>query len=150
MSDGRDLLMHILNCGFLDLPMLEGEYDWCDVLDMDDLEYMAELRKKGEVVLNFLLQARVIYGLRRLESAIDKRITELVEEPLAEDQSEEEAFAELKKLEELFPFDDIHDYYNCIDTHVWFYQNEKAYRKYLPEAIEEFERGTGLILEERS
>lgn len=139
MSNKDDLLMYILNCGFLDLPMLEGDYDWCDVLDADDLQQMLDLRAKGEVVLNYILLRRVEFGLDAIDVALEDRINELRSREL-----EDEEFEELDTLMELSPYDDINGYFNCIDTHVWFEKNDTAYLKYLPEAIQDFELGTGL------
>lgn len=50
-------------------------------------------------------------------------------------------------LRTLNPEEDISGYYNCIDTHVCMERNGSLYKRYLSEAIGNFEEGTGLEIE---
>ena len=59
---------------------------------------------------------------------------------------EPEEAEELEALRRLKPDDDIEGDFNFLATHVWFKSNGPAYRRYLPEAVDEFEDNVGFFL----
>ena len=52
----------------------------------------------------------------------------------------------LEALRRLKPDDDIEGDFNFLATHVWFKNNGPVYRRYLPDAVDEFEDNVGFLL----
>ena len=143
MMSGKDaLLCALLDCGEADLSMLEDmECNWNDVLD--------DLNANGGVAsrdgFNALVHSAVNVGRDHIQEAINYRICEL--EAMEEERGLEDFEAEEKvRLEELRPYGDILSWHNFLDTGVYFQRNEDIYKDYLDEALDEFERYTGLSL----
>lgn len=136
-----DLLMTILKCGSLDLGMIDSVgYDFCDIISqLDDMPIQ-------EIGINGLMRAVVDFGIIQIREAVDRRICELEAIPNERELDEEEE-AELAALRLLNPDEDIQSYHNCIDTHVWFEHHGSLYRRYLEEAVDDFEEGTGLSID---
>ncbi len=138
ISSREDLLMTLLNCGSLDLKLIDDVgYDWCDVLDQLDWP-------RGDVDFNLLMRGVVSCGIIELREAIEERIAEL--DGIAQDTGEldDEEGDELDALRDLDPDEDISSYHNWLDTYVYFEAHGDVYRKYLAAAIDEFEDNTGL------
>ena len=132
------LLCSMLNCGYLDLAILDDvEYDWGDVLKQ--IDWM-----DGNITFNGLMEGVFELGACHIAEAVDDRICELEAVQLNSRELDEDEEQELKDLNSLNPDSDIQGYFNCLDTHAWFNQNEDIYRKYVPEALESFEMNTGI------
>ena len=137
------LIMELLKCGEGDFGMIDGVgFDMCDILD--ELKDWADLE---HLTLNQFLRAAYNLGIDCIQEAITARITEL------EAAREKDLYhfgikkqRELEDLKRLKPNNDFDAYFNCIDSGAWFEHNEEIYRKYLPEAIDAFEEGTGFEL----
>lgn len=140
MTGAQRLLCEMLSCGTMDLELLDQvEYDWDEVLGQLDWP-------DGEgFTFNRLMRAVVDVGIIHIKEAVDDRICELesIENERELDEDEVEEMASLHRLE---PDQDIHSYHNCLDTHVWFEQNGSIYRRYLTDALDNFEDNVGFFL----
>lgn len=138
ISSRDDLLMNLLGCGSLDLGVVDKVgYDFCDVLErLDGLSIQ-------DVGFNGLMRAVVEFGIIEIREWLDERIKELEGYWLARTLGDGEE-EEMEKLKMLNPDEDIQSFHNFLDTHVWFERNGHIYRRYLREAIADFEEGTGL------
>lgn len=143
VSNREDFLMTILNCGILDLKLIDGVgYDWCDILDG---EVLGELFGDGSLhreSLNYIMRRVVDFGIEQITTAVSDRICE-IEAITNERELDNDEEKELEVLRSLNPDEDIESYHNFIDTHVWFEKNGDAYRTYLEEALDDFAQGTG-------
>lgn len=140
MTNRENLMCAILECGTLDLGVLDDVgYDWYDVLD--------RLEGQGvsitEIGFNGLMRTVVEMAVEDLEAAVEERVKELEEQDELE-YDEQEALEQLRLLD---PEDDVGGFFNFLDTHAYFEKNGEVYRNYLPEAVEEFEKNTGLSME---
>lgn len=137
MTSREDFLMQILDCGILDLSLIDGvKYDWCDII--------GELH--GNFDLNIVMNEVFLYGFGEIENEVNARICELEaipnERPL--DVDEEEELSALRMLE---PYEDFSSFHNYIDTHANCDQYTHIYKVYMADALEEFERNTGFNIE---
>ena len=147
VNNREDFLMNLLNCGVLDLRLIDGVgYDWCDILNKEMIYGIAGISGNGSCAINFVMAEVVAFGIDQIETAISDRICELEAIPNERELDEDEE-AELSVLRTLNPDEDISGFYNCIDTHVWMERNGSLYKRYLSEAIGDFEEGTGLEIE---
>ena len=144
ITSREDFLMTLLNCGSLDLKLIDDVgYDWCDILNDEFLDYIVELRKhKTGPIINDVMRSVFEYGISQIENAIDSRITYLRDTREDYGLSDEQA-EELKQLEKIDVWEDIESYHNCIDTSIWFSKNSEIYKKYLSEKLDDFAEGTG-------
>lgn len=134
------LLKAILNCGSMDLEMLNDvKYDFDEIIEQLDDEPLQN------VGFNGFMRAVVDVGIIYLQEAIDDRICEL-EAIYSERDLEDEEEEELAVLRRLDPNYDIEAYFNCLDTRVYFLSNEEAYRTYMADALDSFAENTGLNL----
>lgn len=134
MSAREELLMTMLNCGSMDLAMLDDvRYDFDEIIERLDGEPIQN------VGLNGLMKAVVEVGIIIIQESVDERIQALEDQGGLDDYE----FVELEELKKLCPDDDIRSFHNYLDTHVWFEKSGDIYRKYLPEALDEFEGNTG-------
>lgn len=133
-SREEDFLMQILNCGVLDLKLIDDVgYDFCDIIDTDSTFPFS---------INGVMMRVFDYGFSQIENAIESRKTYLTDMRDEYGISDEQK-AELDALEKLDPFEDFQTYHNYIDTHVWCERNKEIYEKYLGEALDDFAEGTG-------
>ena len=133
----EDFLMTILKCGLSDLEMIyRVNYEWSDILIDGNLAFNG---------INDVTRRVVEYGVHKISEAIDERISELYTMP---EFLKKEELEELYDLKTLDPAKDINSYHNGIDTHVWIDQNEAVYQKYMKEALNDFEEGTGFHIED--
>lgn len=134
VTSREDFLMQILQCGALDLKLIDDVgYDFCDILELDST---------FQFDINFVMARVFEYGFSQIENAIDQRkncLTDTRDEYGISDEQN----AELEALEKLEPFEDFGTYHNYIDTHVWCANNKEIYKKYLSEALDDFAEGTG-------
>lgn len=143
VSSREDFLMNLLNCGSLDLRLIDDVgYDWCDILDSETLgEMLPDLSRRRET-LNYIMRRVIEFGIDQLSTAVADRICELRTISNERELDADEA-KELKALCALNPEEDIDSYHNYIDTHVWFENNANTYHTYLQEALDDFAEGTG-------
>lgn len=129
------LLMIVLKCGSADLELLENiKYDWDCIFEheMEDVE----------LDFNRIMYAVFCYGLGEIEKRVDDRICELEAIPNERELDEDEE-KEMKLLRELRPYDDFSSFYDHLNTHVYCNAHSGTYKKYMNEALDEFERNTG-------
>lgn len=144
----KKLVCALLSCGEQDLDVLgRVRCSWEEVLSQIIWEDLGRLR------FGDLMWAVADVGVARIKDALTKRICDLSNRwpPDGELLDEDEA-QELLSLSLLDPEHDICSSYNHQEhkAHTWFNKScEKAYRKYLPEALETFERDTGIKIENR-
>lgn len=140
MSAVDNLLPALLDCGILDISILDDVgYDLGDIA--------VELQEEGiKVTLNNITDAIFRKGQAELEDALENKISELEDErDGCEEDSEEydELQEQIDELESCDPEEDVEWFCNCLDTSVWFSDNEEIYRKYIPEAISNIEDNMG-------
>lgn len=143
VSSREDFLMNLLNCGSLDLRLIDDVgYDWCDILDSETLgEMLSDLSRRRDT-LNYIMRQVVEFGIDQLSTTVADRICEL-ETISNERELDADEAKELEALRTLNPEEDIDSYHNYIDTHVWFENNANTYHTYLQEALDDFAEGTG-------
>lgn len=136
-----DLLTALLDCGYLDLRILnECEYNMIDLIEeVDSMGY-------EKIDINNLCFAMFQLGLRDMQESISERISDLEnEEELGEFEK-----GELEALKELEPFDDFESFHNYIDTHIYLSQyanhKEEMYQNYCEKELNHFEKMTGFSI----
>ena len=147
-SNCEDLLRIFLDCGSLDLSVLDGiEYDLCEIVE--------ELYAEGiRPTLNAITDAVFRIGQMELAEAVAEAISRRKEEQYEIDEAaapdpdtapEEYARlqSEIDELEMLDPEEDMGWYCNCLDTTCWIDEHESIYRKYLADEISEIEERMG-------
>ena len=78
VSSREDFLMNLLNCGVLDLKLIDGVgYDWCDILSEEMIYGIAGRSGNGSCAINFVMAEVVAFGIDQIETAISDRICEL-------------------------------------------------------------------------
>ena len=140
ISGAQSFLCEILSCGSADLEILDRiGYGWDEILDQ------VEWPRDG-LDFNDVLMGAVSVGIINLKDAISNRVLELESEEGFRGALSHEKADELKALRLLRPDDDIRGDYNFLATHVWLEQNGSLYRRYLPEALDDFEENVGFFL----
>lgn len=137
MTGRESLLTAILDCGTADLSLLDDvQYDWDDIfkrLEDDTHDLNSVMREVFQV------------GYEDIQVAADDRICELEaienERELDDDEADE-----LALLRELNASEDFDSYHNFLDTSVWCRNHADTYKKYMMEALEEFEENTGFCI----
>lgn len=139
----EDILMVLLECGSLDLQILEGVgYDLGDIVE--------ELSADGiKPTLNAITDEIFRRGQCELVAAVEDAIQERKDQQAETDDTKEGETEydllqdEIDELESLNPEEDMDWFCNCLDTSCWFSNNEEIYRKYIPEAISNIEDNMG-------
>ena len=139
-SNAEDLLCVFLECGSLDLSVLDDvEYDLCEIVE--------EIRQEGlKPTLNMITDAIFRKGQDELVDAVKEKIGEIeyqIFELDEDDEEREELQEELDELNDLDPENDMGWYCNCLDTSCWFGNHEEIYRKYLADEISDIEDNMG-------
>ncbi len=130
------LLCTMLNCGTLDLNMLDDvQYEWNEVLEQMDWP-------RDGLDFNDVLRAVVDLGIIGIKDWIMTRIRTLN----VSAYQDADTAKELDMLHSLDPDEDIYASFNLQDTHIWFNSHKDIYLEYLGEALEEFESNTGLSI----
>lgn len=143
ISSRDDFLMSLLNCGSLDLRLIDNVgYDWSDILDSDVIGEMFNDSGCRRQTFNYIMRQVVEFGIDQIDTAVNDRICELEAIPNERELDEDEE-VELKALRTLNPQEDINSYHNCVDTYVWFENNADVYCAYLEETLDAFKIGTG-------
>lgn len=138
----EELLMVLLECGSLDLQIL-------DDVGYDLGEIAEELQMEGlKPTLNAITDAIFAKGQQELKEAVEEAIQERESEQddLDEEVDNEEydrLQEEIDELESLNPEEDIEWFCNCLDTSCWFRDNEDVYMKYLADEIKDIEENMG-------
>lgn len=136
----EDLLCVFLECGSLDLSILEDVgYDLGEIVE--------ELQFEGiKPTLNAITDMIFLKGQREIAEKLEELIA-LMEEELEDAEEDSEEYEDLEnalsELEDLNPEEDIDWFCNCLDTSIWFSDNEEIYRKYLEDVIEDVENDMG-------
>ena len=138
----KSILCAVLDCGYLDLNMLDDADEDFVVEAIDEM-----CNERCDVSLNGIfgtMFSRVQYELR---CAVENRIEEL-EGYEASDCIGEDEKDELESLKELDPDNDVTWYINWTDTHIYICEDkEEIYRKYFEETINDLEAKMGLCFE---
>ena len=128
MSNQNIVMKAILECGTDDFCVLDDiGYDLGDIVD----NLLAEGIKP---TLNAITGRVFRQGVEELTQLISDRLCE----PDADDSEEV-----LTAIRSLNPEKDIGWFCNCLDTHVYFLQNEPIYREYLADEIAQVEESMG-------
>lgn len=140
MTGLESLLCSVLNCGSLDLSILDDtEYDLGDIVtDLEDIGVKPTLNAiTGEIFRK---------GQQDLKEKLEERISNMKSERDEFDERTEEyqrVQRQIDDLEILDPDNDIDWFCNCLDTSIWFSDNEEIYRKYLADEIKDVEYDMG-------
>ena len=127
MTNQEAILCSLLDCGTADLPMLEDiNYDVEDIVQ--------ELSQDSCLSLNNIFESVFQRGISDLQGAVND---------LKQDFENEDNKEDAEKLSCLNPEKDVEYFCNCLDTHVYFTNNEDTYRKYLAEEIGNIEDRMG-------
>lgn len=128
MSNQNVILKAILECGTDDLCVLDDiEYDLGDIVD-------GLLAEGIKPTLNAITGKVFRKGVEELTQLISDRLCEP-----GEDDSEEA----LSAIRSLSPEKDIGWFCNCLDTHIYFQENERIYREHLADEISQVEESMG-------
>ncbi len=134
MTGRESLLTAILDCGTDDLSLLDDvQYDWDDIfkrLEDDTHDLNSVMREVFQV------------GYEDIQIAVVNHICDLESSGNLDDDEADE----LTLLRELDASEDFDSYHNYLDTHVWCRNHADTYRKYMMEALEEFEENTGFCI----
>lgn len=140
MTGAESLLCSLLDCGVLDLAIL-------DDVGYDLGEIAEALQDSGiKPSLNAITVEIFYKGIEELTEALKNKINELAYErgKYNKDSDEYEKLQEqINELEYCNPEEDVDWFCNCLDTSIWFSQNEEIYRKYLEDEISEIEDNMG-------
>lgn len=140
ISGAQSFLCEILSCGSADLEILDRiGYGWDEILDQIDWPCYG-------LDFNDVLRGAVSVGIINLKGAISNRVLELEAEEGFRGILSHKKVDELKALRLLRPDYDIRGDYNFLATHVWLERNGSLYRRYLPEALDDFEENVGFFL----
>lgn len=142
MSNMDSLLMALLECGSCDLGILEDiGYDLGEIVD--------DLISEG---IKPTLNAITGEIFRKGESELAEKVRDVIEDTRrdmeeAEDEGNAEEYERLEEkleaLESLDTGEDIDWFCNCLDTSIWFAENEDIYREYLADEISDVEDNMG-------
>lgn len=143
ISNKEGILMRLLNCGSLDLSMLDDiGYDLDEIID--------ELQEDGCLSLNNIFESVFNKGIQEVYEALED-IKKIIKDDIEDEDTDEEehnAFeCELKELEKLNPEEDIDYFTNCLDTHISINNNQDIYRDYLIDDLKEIEKNMGFDFE---
>ena len=143
-----EILMELLECGCLDLAMLDDcEYDFYDVLNQCD-SFTSDPK-----FCDILYGAICLY-MGNIDTKIQERISELddlMQELDEQGYADTEEFTEYEEeqeaLQTLNPYDDIEYFINFIDTSIYIRDERKKeiYRKYLSDIIDEEDKQIGFV-----
>ena len=137
----------LLDCTDSDVEVLQKVgYDWNDILKNTDL--VAELndcKKNGRSLLQLLLTLADEYGIDEIADFISDRLGAFEEIGCHKPLTDEE-FCERAILEKLDPYGDI-EYDFDKGPRAYFTHYESIYRRYMADAIEAYESGTGWKIE---
>lgn len=132
MTNQDIILTTVLKCGTEDLHILDDvQYDLSEIVD--------DLIDEGiRPTLNAITSMVFYTAAMDLAYHIKEQISELEQNERSNEEDKE-----LNALRKLDTSKDIGWYCNCLDTSVYFVQNEAVYKKYIPEKIKEIEEQTG-------
>ena len=134
LSQKDCILTHLLDCGSLDLQMLEDiNYDLDEMLD--------DMIENGDLSLNNLFALVFEKGKKDLKEAYNAYMADLESEFVQ--NPDDKVLAGVVMEFSAFNIDDDFSYFtNCLDTHVSL-RYLGTYREYLPTEIEEIENNMG-------
>lgn len=140
MKDVESLLCSLLDCGCLDLDILDDVgYDLGEIAD--------DLMERGiKPTLNAITEEIFYKGQQSLSEKLQEKLEEMAQERDKYDGDSEEYDTLQEQIDELEccdPYIDVDWFCNCLDTSIWFTDNEEIYRKYLSDEISEIEDDMG-------
>lgn len=158
MFNNNGILCSLLECGYADLNILNKcNYEY-EEIEKHIIDIYGEDTK---ITLTKILCGAIIHYKSRVQNKIDEMIFELeceikdieqlndeMQEIKEEDKTKlDRLYQEKEDLENLNAYDDIEDFINYIDTHIYITDEElKAiYNKYLSDYIEEENDEIGFV-----
>lgn len=140
MTGAESLLCSILDCGVLDLSIL-------DDVGYDLEEIVENLRSNGIRPSLDIITGEIF---RKGRDALAEKLREKLEKMACERDGCDEGSdkyemmqEQIDELESCDPEEDVDWFCNCLDTHVYFLNNEDVYRKYLADEISDIESDMG-------
>ena len=134
----KSILCELLNCGYLDLNILD---------DADEdyvLEAIDDCKSNGiPVSLNAITYSMFIAAQSEINVALYERINVLADYE-ANGNIDKDELKELEAIKELNPDEDIRWYCNCLDTGIYI-ANDKydVYKEYFGDLLDELEGKMG-------
>ena len=139
MSAIENVCCALLDCGYLDIQILEDvEYDLGEIVE----ELLANDIKP---TLNIITGEIFRKGIEEMEDAVRQAMQNVADNQLIEydDEEYEKLEEQFDELESLNPKEDIEYFCNCLNTSIYFVNNEEIYRKYLLDEISAIEDNMG-------
>ncbi len=140
MTGTESLLCSMLDCGVLDLSILDDVgYDLGEICE--DL-----ISEKIRPTLNLITGEIFRKGRDALTEKLRWKLEEMAHERDGYDRGSEDYEMMQEQIDELDSCDpevDVDWFFNCLDTHVYFLNNEDVYRKYLADEISDIESDMG-------
>lgn len=135
----KSILCELLDCGYLDLQILDDADEDCVLEAIDDLE-----GNGIDISLNGITDSMFYRAQYTITEAVNERIDELEGdvETLSEDEQNE-----LMEIKELNPDEDISWYCNCLDTGIYINEHEDVYWKYFKDVLDDLENKTGFCFQ---
>ena len=140
MTQNECILTKILDCGSLDLAILEDiQYDLDEIID--------DLMFDGCLSFTELIRAVFRKGIDELKKVVNAEIERLREDWEDAEYEDNKCGIELKRqeLETLSPDDDIEYFINYLDTHIYFNDADKReiYFSYFADELSDIENNMG-------
>lgn len=141
ISNKEAYMMAMLECGTSDLELLED-------VNFDIGDIVVRLLDEGiKPTLGEVLYEAFSMAIDNIKDDLEQRIRETETELRSIDPRKRRRWNEcsdrLQELKSLRPREDIHLYFNFLDTHVEFYDNEELYHRYLQDSLDEAENDFG-------
>lgn len=127
-------------------PLAAVAYDWTAILDGEYLVELLDCINNQQDALRCVMQLVVKSGISELNAELELQKDYLEQGAIERNLSSGER-TKLKSLKLLDPWEDIESSYTENGMHVWFQQYGKIYKKYLREAVDSFNVGTGITIQ---
>ena len=142
MANRDEVLMAVLECGTMDLSVLDDVgYDLAGIV--------GDLFDDGiKPTLNAIMDRVFRESVDEMAELVKQELEETLDEQESEHDYEETVWLNEKamSLRQMNPVEDIEWYCNCLDSGLYFTRNAELYQTYLPDAIKTVEGKTGFSL----
>ena len=134
----KSILCELLNCGYLDL----------DILDDADEDYVLEAiddcKSNGiPISLNAITDSMFMDAQMEIYTALNERI-DVLSDYEADGNIDNDELKELEAIKELNPDEDIGWYCNCLDTGIYIINDKyDVYKEYFGDLLDELEGKMG-------
>ena len=144
MTTAEFIVCEMLNCGYLDIAVLD------DVDDEWMSECLEEIKSMDHYDFNTLMASIFLKAVSYIEDKLTEAQYDAEQEleDMAEMDDEsfeyQEASEKVDALYKLKPEEDIEWYCNCLDSSIYLVKNEELWRKYGADVLSEAEDKLGM------